>query len=92
MSKKLTLEDLATMVQKEFAAQKVSTDDRFDKIEQRLDSIETRLDKIEKRLDKLESRFDDMEDRFDRVEYSIGNQIDKLRDDMMTVKTKLANK
>ena len=47
MPKKITLEDLARMVQEGFAHLEAKFEVRFKAIEARLDSIETRLDRIE---------------------------------------------
>jgi tetrahydromethanopterin S-methyltransferase subunit G len=64
MPKKITIEDLARMVQEGFADFKLYVDKRFNAIESRLDAIEDRLDKVEERLD-------DMEVRLSRIEHSI---------------------
>jgi hypothetical protein len=64
MPKKITIEDLARMVQEGFADFKLYVDKRFDAIEDRLDNIETRLDRIEHiilvdhrdRIERLEER------------------------------------
>lgn len=47
MPKKITIDELARMVQDGFADFKLYVDKRFDAIDERLDNIETRLDRIE---------------------------------------------
>jgi hypothetical protein len=54
MPKKVTINDLARMVQDGFADFKLYVDKRFDAIESRLDAIEGRLDNMEIRLDRIE--------------------------------------
>lgn len=75
MPKKITLENLAAMVQEGFAffATKFDAIDRrfedlenkmnkkFDEIDKRFDSIDDRLDIIDMRLDKIEGRLDNIE-------------------------------
>ncbi len=58
--KKITIEDLAVMVQKGFSdvtekmATKVDMDLKFDQINKKVDSIDIRLERVEKKMDNLE--------------------------------------
>jgi len=64
MPKKITLEDLARIVQDNFIEFKSYVDGRFNAVDERLDNIETRLDRIEQiilidhrdRIERLEER------------------------------------
>jgi archaellum component FlaC len=69
MPKKITIEDLARMVQEGFADLKQYVDRRFDLVEKRLDAVEDRLDSIETRLDRIEHIIlVDHRDRIERLE------------------------
>lgn len=69
MPKKITIEDLARMVQDGFADFKSYVDRKFDAIDERFCRIEERLDNIETRLDRIEhSILIDHRDRIERLE------------------------
>jgi len=65
------IDDLATSIQKEFAAQ----NDRFTK-------IDDRFDKIDDRFDKIDDRFSKVDDRFDRLRSELKSDIVNVRDEL----------
>jgi DNA anti-recombination protein RmuC len=65
-TKKITLEDLAGMVNRGFR----DVDQKFEKVDQRFNAMD-------KKFDIVDSRFNDMEDRFDGLENRMTN-IEKL--------------
>ena len=72
MPKKITLEDLARMVQEGFVHIEAKFEKRFVAIETRLDRIEERLDNIETRLNRIEySILTSYRDRIERLEDKI---------------------
>ena len=71
MPKKITLEDLAVIIQAEFKniysemkSVKIGINDRLDNIEERLDGVEERLGNVEERLDGMDLRLN-------RIEHSL---------------------
>jgi len=60
---KITIEDLAQMVQKGFmeTAKKIDMDLQFKVVNQRLKAVEERLSRVEKRLSHVEERLDRVE-------------------------------
>lgn len=72
--KKITIDDLAIMVQKGFneTASKTDMNVRFEVIDARFDAVDARFDKVDERLDRIENiliRAHD--DRLDRLEDSV---------------------
>jgi hypothetical protein len=64
MPKKITIDNLARMIQEGFSDFKAYVDKKFDAVDERLDNIDTRLDRIEHiilvdhrdRIERLEER------------------------------------
>ena len=85
--KKITIEDLAIMVQKGFseASKKADVDKRFEQVDKKFEKIETQLEHIDNRLYNIEKdvseikknfvsryEFEDLLDRVKNLEKKIG--------------------
>ena len=64
-NKKITIDDLAIMVQKGFDETNEKLGGRMDKLDGRMDKLDGRMDKLDGRMDVLEKKVDD---GFSRVE------------------------
>lgn len=80
---KITIDDLAAMMNRSFEHIENIMDKRFLEIDKS-------FLQVDKRFAKMEMRFDDMDDRFDDIERSIGShehRITRLEDDVRILKT-----
>jgi archaellum component FlaC len=66
-NKKITIDDLAIMVQHGFNGM----DERFDGVEKRLDNVEGRLGRVEGRLGRVEKQLDILEEDVDVLKEDI---------------------
>ena len=64
---KVTIDDLAIMVQKGFSI----IDEKFDHLEGKVGHLETRFDHLENKVEHLETRFDHLDERVDNIEFKI---------------------
>jgi len=69
-NKKVTLNDLAGMVQRGFLANEKrfdKIDEQFNEIDERFDGVDGRFDGIDKRLDKLEKDVKELKEDFRKI-------------------------
>ena len=52
---------------------RVTTEARFDAIDERFDRVDERFDRVDERFDRADRRMDGMDKRFDRIEGQLGN-------------------
>jgi len=75
-------DDLATIIQSSFK----NVYEKFDAVDERFDAVDERFELIDERFDKLDYRMD-------VLEYKIvggqGRRLDKIEDDVRTIKTSL---
>lgn len=74
MTEKITIEDLAGMIQRGFeeTTKKADVDARFNKVDGRLDHVDKRLDGIDGRLDSIDGRLSGIDGRLDHLDARMG--------------------
>jgi tetrahydromethanopterin S-methyltransferase subunit G len=73
MAKKITIEDLALMIQRGFdeTAKKAGVDKRFGDVNKRFDDVDRRFDEVDKRFEQVDNRLDHMDARLSNIEQDI---------------------
>lgn len=84
MTKKITIEHLAIMVQKGFEG----VDKKFEVVDKRFENIENRLDRIENRLDLIESELHNIKQELYKVIYR--HEFELLKDRVTELEKELA--
>lgn len=69
---KISLEELAQMMQVGFQGLEERLGGRIDKLDSRMDNMEVKMERIESRMDGLESQMDGLESRMGSIETRIG--------------------
>ena len=92
--KKITIEDLARMVQKGFeeTAKRKEVDKRFDGVYKRFDGVDKRFDGVDKRFLEIDKRFDDVDKRFLEIDKrfdDVDKRFDEIKDDFVDLQTSI---